>query len=298
MAAVRHTTMESAELPDGNPAKRLGKKGVMLDPKMRKRERQSTHVAAEVLMRIEQQMPGRIYCFKVSTTKYKTTSTIVFDRGQPPAKRGDVFSAESDDDDDDDGEEAAVPKGPPPQPLPPKPLPSRSRNEEKEQVATKPKGVDAPAAGHAPGSSSPGAWQVQRKPAKQQPPPQKADRNAVSATEAARRAQQSVQDKARGGKAKATSTQPLEAAQVHSIAKSINVISKEVGGPFSPFMRKQVKIDGHQVTIDVEPTSVAAETIRQNLELFSGKIADMYRAGDGDGLREMLLPKSASMEAG
>ena len=84
-----------------------------------------------------------------------------------------------------------------------------------------------------------------------------------SSVQAARRAQQSSQDKARGT-AKTSPTLPLEAAQVHSIAKSIKQISKEVCPPGTSMVRQQVTIDGHPITVEVVPTSVVAEMIRQN----------------------------------
>ena len=50
--------------------------------KLHTRERQSTFVAGALAMRIEKDAPGRIHCIKVATTRYKTVTTIVFDRSK------------------------------------------------------------------------------------------------------------------------------------------------------------------------------------------------------------------------
>ena len=64
--------------------------------KLRTRERQSTFVAGSLAMRIEEKTPGRIHCIKVSTTRYKTVTTIVFDRKRNKRVRAPIECRPSD----------------------------------------------------------------------------------------------------------------------------------------------------------------------------------------------------------
>ena len=68
--------------------------------KLRTRERQSTFVAGQLAMRIEEKTPGRIHCIKVSTTRYKTVTTIVFDKNKrecaPTSVDDDAYPYDSD----------------------------------------------------------------------------------------------------------------------------------------------------------------------------------------------------------
>ena len=73
--------------------------------KMRTRERQSTFVAGQLAMRIENQTPGRIHCIKVSTTRYKTVTTIVFDKNKRVCAPTSVDDDAYDSDGSGDGDE-------------------------------------------------------------------------------------------------------------------------------------------------------------------------------------------------
>ena len=125
--------------------------------KLRTRERQSTFVAGSLAMRIEEKTPGRIHCIKVSTTRYKTVTTIVFDRNKrvraPVSAEGDGY----DSDDSDDGNE---PQGS-------APVSPRAAASPVQQRAPSVKTKTASGGGKQDGQQ--GAWQQPRKPAKRQP---------------------------------------------------------------------------------------------------------------------------------
>ena len=80
--------------------------------KLRTRERLAAFVAGDIAMRIEELHPGRIHAIKVTCTRFKTTSTIVFDRCRGyGAENGRDNDADSEVSDDDDAEAAPAPAG-------------------------------------------------------------------------------------------------------------------------------------------------------------------------------------------
>ena len=77
------------------------------------RERQSAYLAGQLAERIEQEQPGRIHCIKLVTTRFKTTTTIVYNRQRVNAP---VNVREDDSDDsDEEGDGAELGSGPPAQ---------------------------------------------------------------------------------------------------------------------------------------------------------------------------------------
>ena len=103
-------------------------------------------------MQIEQKMPGRIFCMKLTCTRYKSTTTLVFNNPRRQSSGFESTAAYDDDGDDDDEEpssELKVPHGKPAAAAGPVSNPSKG---------AKPDG---------PVAKQPGAWQLPRKPAKQ-----------------------------------------------------------------------------------------------------------------------------------
>ena len=80
------------------------------------------------------------------------------------------------------------------------------------------------------------------------------------------------------------------------MATSINQISKEVCPSSTFLVRREVEVDGHKITIEMVPTSQAADTLRQNSMFFASKLKELFRTGGGTTLREMLQPGGSEHE--
>ena len=134
----------------------------------------------------------------------------------------------------------------------------------------------APARRAAPTAAAPvgGAWQQPRKPAK--PPKQQSQgacRNAISArgTEARDAAAERHQD-------------------IVCMMSTVRAISKEVC-PRSAFtFVKKVPVDGAEVEVPLVPTSQAAQMGRDAPALLGVRLMQLYDAGDGKAMRELLVP--------
>ena len=246
--------------------------------KLHTRERQSTFVAGALAMRIERDVPGRIHCIKVATTRYKTVTTIVFDR----SKRACALPLDEDDGyDTDDSGNGDEPMGEMPVPH------NAAANSAKAQAPTS-KATTESSAGAGGQVGTQGAWQQPRKPAKQQP--SKAARPV--AKQVAAKVSRNTLSARSGEKRPAKPQQPptLEAAQIHALAKSVNAISKEVC-PTSTFtVRRKVPIGGVEMELQLVPSSLAGETARQNPKYLGGQLEECWRAGDGATVREILTP--------
>lgn len=243
--------------------------------KLRTRERQSTFVAGQLAMRIEDKTPGRIHCIKVSTTRYKTVTTIVFDRNKRVRALG---PAEDDDYDSDDGDDGDEPQGLEPKP----PLAAGSPVQ---HSASSVKAKTASGGGKQDGQQ--GAWQQPRKPARQQASPPakqaakqvaKVDRNSLSARGGEQRSAQKEQPKA------------LEATQLAALVNSVNQISKEVCPPSAFTIKRSVPVDGVEVQVNLAPTCLAADMARQNPEYLGSQLKDCWLHSAGATVREMLVP--------
>ena len=231
------------------------------------RERQSAFLAGQLAERIEQEQPGRIHCIKLVTTRFKTTTTIVYNRQRVNAP---VNVREDDSDDsDEEGDGAEHGSGPPAQNVAaPKPAAAAKTAAAGAAHAVKQRGGNGAVVG------SSGGWQQPRKPARQTPQPQPkqgkqpADRNAISA---------------RGSAA-------MEQGQLSALANSINQISKEVC-PGSTFpVKRQLPIDGKQVEVQLVPTCLAAEMLRQHPNLIGQRLKHCFLTHDGAAARELIVP--------
>ena len=211
----------------------------------------------------------------MTCTRYKTTSTIVFDGrrsvGTAYERDGDAESDASDDDDDEAGAAAtAAPlhRSPQPQAVTTSAKLASAKRRELPSVA--------PARRAAPTAAAPvgGAWQQPRKPARPPKVQSKgACRNAISArgTEAPDKAAERRQD-------------------VASMLSTVRTISKEVcpGSAFT-FVKK-VPIDGSEVEVPLVPTSQAAQMARDAPASLGVRLMQLFDAGDGRAVRELLVP--------
>ena len=278
---------DAAHEPAAEPAapKRAGNRARVLRAspareKLRTRERQAAFVAGDIAMRIEEQFPGRIYAIKVSCTRYKTTSTVVFDGrrsiGAKSERDGDI---ESDDSDDDDA--GAAPALPGKKPLQTHQSPvhgtSAAQRSERNPAGG---GRAAVSFGAAVGGSA--GWQQPRKTAR--PPPQQprpklpADRNCISARGSS------------GAKAMEVEQQEFSMA---SMLASVRAVSQEVC-PSSTFtFVKKVPIDGQEVEVPLVPASPAAEMARENPAFLGKKLKEYYLARNGAAVRELLTPATS-----
>ena len=246
--------------------------------KLRTRERQSTFVAGSLAMRIEKDAPGRIHCIKVATTKHKTVTTIVFDRGR--RVRAPALADDDDYDSDDDGEGEEL-KGSEPVPH------IKAAAGVAQQPASSTKATTETSAGGGQQAKS-GAWQQPRKPAKRQPLPAakpdakqvtKVSRNSLSATSGEQRPAEAI-----------APPPALEAKQLAAMVNSVNQISKEVCPQNAFTIKRSVPVDGVQVEIHLTPLCPAAEMARQNPTYLGERLKDCYLRSDGHTVREMLTP--------
>jgi len=97
-------------------------------------------------------------------------------------------------------------------------------------------------------------------------PPAKVDRNAVSA---------------RGGKV-------LTEQERITLANSITSISKDVCPPSTFTVRRQMKVDGKPMQVDIIPTSTAAHILRRDPICLGQQIKELYVDKNGAKLRELL----------
>ena len=253
--------------------------------KLHTRVRQSTFVAGALAMRIEKDAPGRIHCIKVATTRYKTVTTIVFDRSK--RVRAQTLTEDDGYDSDDSGNgdepmgESQVPH-------------SAAANPAQAQAPTS-KATTESSAGAGGQAGTQGAWQQPRKPAKQQ---SSTAARPVAKQVAAKVSRNSLSARS-GEKRPAKPQQPptLEAAQINALAKSVNEISKEVC-PTSTFtVRRKVPIDGVEMELRIVPGSLAGDMARQNPAFLGNKLKECWQAGDGTTVREMLVPVEPMQEA-
>ena len=244
--------------------------------KLRTRERQAAFVAGDIALRIEAQAPGRIYAIKVTCTRFKTTSTIVFDgrRSLGVTNERDGDDASDCSDDDDDGAAPAVPAVQKPQ----------KTHKTVNITGAAARSERAPAVGGreqvtkgAAGAGSAG-WQQPRKAVRPPQPPQQpvkpkqpVDRNAISARGSQLRGQ-------------------VEQQQVSSMLASVREISREVC-PTSTFtFEKEVTIGGRQVRVPLVPNSPAAQMAREAPASLGAMLMDLYLARNGAAVRALLTP--------
>jgi hypothetical protein len=255
-------------------ARALGSVASAAREKLRVRERQTAMLVGQIAAQLEDKQPGRIFAVKLTCTRYKSTGMIVFNqrRARAPMNERDADDDSDDDDSDDEGDNGSeLDSGPPPKQaaVVSKPAAAAKAAAAGTADAAKRRGGRENAVGSSEG------WQQPRRPAKQQPQskpkdklPQKADRNAVSA---------------RGHAA-------LDGGQLAALANSINQISKEVC-PTSTFtVTRQLPIDGKQVQVQLVPTCMAAEALRQYPKVSGERIKHCFLTGNGKELREMLVP--------
>ena len=134
----------------------------------------------------------------------------------------------------------------------------------------------APARRAAPTAAAPvaGAWQQPRKTAK--PPKEQSQgacRNAISA---------------RGTEARDAAAE--RSKDIVCMMSTVRAISKEVC-PRSAFtFVRKVPVDGAEVEVPLVPTSKAAQMVRDAPALLGVRLMQLYDAGDGKAMRELLVP--------
>ena len=255
-------------------ARALGSVASAAREKLRVRERQTAMLVGQIAAQLEDKQPGRIFAVRLTCTRYKSTGTIVFNqrRVRAPMNERDADIDSDDDDSDDEGDNGSEPgSGPPPRKaaVESRPAAAAKTAAAGPADASKQRGGREKAVGPSEG------WQQPRRPARQQPHPkpqdkvlQKADRNAISA---------------RGHAA-------LEGGQLSALANSITQISKEVCPPSTFTITRQLLVDGKQVQVQMVPTSLAAEALRQHPKAAGERFKHCFLAGNSAELREMLVP--------
>ena len=239
--------------------------------KLRVRERQTAMLVGQLAAQLEDKQPGRIFAVKLTCTRYKSTGTIVFNQRRVRAPTNERDAGDDSDDDDDSDDEGGAGSGPgsgPPVHTVAASKPAAAAKTAAAGTADAAKQRD----GRGAATSSPGGWQLPRRPAKQQPQQQpkqqKADRNAISA-------------RGQG---------QLQPGQLSAIANSVSATSREVcpGSTFT--VRRDVLIDGTQVAVHLVPTSTAASLQRQHPHLLGERLKRCFLTGDSSSLRELLAP--------
>ena len=179
--------------------------------KLRVRERQTAMLVGQLAAQLEDKQPGRIFAVKLTCTRYKSTGTIVFNQRRVRAPTNERDAGDDSDDDDDSDDEGGAGSGPGSGP----PVHTVAASKPAGAAAAKTAAAGTADAakqrdGRGAATSSPGGWQLPRRPAKQQPQQQpkqqKADRNAISA-------------RGQG---------QLQPGQLSAIANSVSATSREV----------------------------------------------------------------------
>ena len=83
---------------------------------------------------------------------------------------------------------------------------------------------------------------------------------------------------------------PLVGGQLSALANSIIQISKEFCPPSTFTIARQLLIDGKQVQVQMVPTCLAAEALRQHPREAGERFKHCFLTGNSTELREMLVP--------